>query len=190
MIQRFEQHTPAIHREAYIDPAASVIGDVVIGARSSVWPHAVVRGDVHGIVIGEETNIQDGSVLHVTHDSHYKPGGRGLRIGDRVTVGHNVTLHACTLESGCFVGIGCIVLDGAVVETGVMLGAGALVPPGQRLAGGFLYLGAPARSVRALTAEEREYLVYSAEHYVKLAARHARTQFELQLEAAAAAMAP
>ncbi|MGF1644870.1 MAG: gamma carbonic anhydrase family protein [Thiotrichales bacterium] len=190
MIRRFEAQHPRIHREAYVDAAAVVIGDVGIGARSSVWPNAVIRGDVHSIVVGDESNIQDASVLHVTHDSHYKPGGRGLVVGDRVTVGHHVTLHACTLESGCFVGIGCVVLDGAVIETGAMLGAGTLVTPGQRLAGGYLYLGSPARQARALSAEERDYLVYSAEHYVRLAARHAQTRLQIQFEEAAAAMAP
>ncbi len=173
MIRSFLDWTPQIDTTAWIDEQATVIGQVTIGGDSSVWPQVVIRGDIHRIEIGERTNIQDGSVLHVTHDSHYSPGGSPLLIGDDVTVGHNATLHACTIGNSCLIGMGSIVLDNAVLEDGVMLGAGALVPPGKRLEGGFLWVGSPARRVRPLTDEEREYLQYSARHYVKLVRQHA-----------------
>lgn len=172
MIRDFEGHTPIIHGTAYVDPAALVIGDVEIGEDSSVWPMCVVRGDIQHIRIGQRTNIQDGSVLHVTHDSDYKPGGSPLIIGDDVTVGHQVTLHACTIHDQCLIGMGSIVLDDAVIESGALLGAGSLVNPGKRIESGYLWLGRPARRVRELTEKERAYLKYSASHYVRLQHRH------------------
>lgn len=157
---------------AYVDEQALVLGDVEIGADSSVWPMTVVRGDVNRIRIGERTNIQDGSVLHVTHDGEFDPGGSPLIVGSEVTVGHKVVLHACTVEDRCLIGMGAVVLDGAVVKSGAMVGAGALVSPGKVLDGGYLYLGAPARQARALTERERSFLEYSAAHYVRLKNRH------------------
>jgi len=157
---------------AYIDEAALVIGDVEIGDDTSVWPMCVIRGDIHHIRIGGRTNIQDGSVLHVTHDSEYKRGGSPLIIGHEVTVGHQATLHACTVGDQCLIGMGSIVLDGAVIENGAMLGAGSLVNPGKIIEGGYLWLGRPARRVRKLTDKEKAYLKYSAAHYVKLQRRH------------------
>ncbi len=132
----------------------------------------VIRGDVHRISIGRRTNIQDGSVLHVSHDSHYLPGGRPLRIGDGVTVGHRVMLHGCEIADGCFIGMGSTILDGALLEPSVMLGAGSLVPQGKRLQGGYLWLGRPVRRVRALSEQELEIIDYTARHYVKLMQRH------------------
>lgn len=172
MIRNFEDHEITARQGVYIDPDATVIGNVTLGEFASIWPGAVVRGDVHAIRIGARSNVQDGCVLHVSHDSRFKPGGRALEIGDDVTIGHKAVLHACTVEHACFIGIGCILLDDAVIESGAMLGAGALVTPGQRVQGGYLYLGAPARQVRPLSAEERELIQYSAEHYVRLAQRH------------------
>jgi carbonic anhydrase/acetyltransferase-like protein (isoleucine patch superfamily) len=134
---------------------------------------SVIRGDVHKIEIGARTNIQDGSVMHVSHDSYYLPGGRPLVIGDGVTVGHRVLLHGCEIGDGCFIGMDSTILDGAVLQPGVMLGAGSLVPQGRTLEGGYLWLGRPARRVRVLTDKEREIIPYTAEHYVKLARRHA-----------------
>ena len=171
-IRSFEQHTPAIDPQAWLDPLSLVIGDVEIGAHSSLWPLVVARGDINRIRIGCETNIQDGCVLHNSHDGPYMPGGSPLLIGDRVTVGHRAILHGCHIGSGCLIGIGAIVMDKAVVEEGVIVGAGALVTPGKVLRSGFLYTGSPARRSRALSDTEREYLEYSAAHYVKLAARH------------------
>ncbi len=173
MIRSFLDWTPQIAPSAWVDEQATVVGQVTIGADSSIWPQAVIRGDIHRIEIGARTNVQDGSVLHVTHDSRYSPGGAPLLIGNDVTVGHNATLHACTIGNGCLIGMGSIVLDKAVLADGVMLGAGALVPPGKRLEGGYLWVGAPARRVRPLRDEEREYLLYSARHYVELMRRHA-----------------
>ncbi|MCB1786483.1 MAG: gamma carbonic anhydrase family protein [Gammaproteobacteria bacterium] len=171
-IRSFEQHTPAIDPQAWLDPLSLVIGDVEIGAHSSLWPLVVARGDINRIRIGCETNIQDGCVLHNSHDGPYMPGGSPLLIGDRVTVGHRAILHGCHIGNGCLIGMGAIVMDKAVVEDGVIVGAGALVTPGKVLRSGFLYTGSPARRSRALSDTEREYLEYSAAHYVKLAARH------------------
>jgi carbonic anhydrase/acetyltransferase-like protein (isoleucine patch superfamily) len=171
-IRTFQNHTPEIADTAYIDPAALVIGQVKIGADSSVWPMTVIRGDINTVTIGERTNIQDSSILHVTHDGPYSPGGASLLIGNDVTVGHGVTLHACTLEDNCLIGIGSIVLDGAVIGKNAMLGAGSLVPGGKVLEGGYLWMGRPAKKVRELTIKEIEYLSYSAEHYVKVKQMH------------------
>jgi len=171
-IRAFEAKQPRIDPSAWIDPAAVVIGDVEIGAGSSVWPMSVIRGDIQAIRIGRDTNIQDGSVLHVTHDSSYSPGGQPLIVGDGVTVGHRVILHACTVGDHCLVGMGSIVLDGAVLEPRVMLGAASLVSSGKRVEGGYLWLGSPARRIRPLSERELAYLEYAAQHYVRLAQRH------------------
>ncbi len=171
-IRPFEGEFPRIHASAYVDESALVCGRVSIGADSSVWPMAVVRGDINSISIGARSNIQDGSVLHVTHDSEFAPGGAALVIGDEVTVGHKVVLHACTVEGLCLIGMGAVVLDGAVIRAGAMVGAGALVPPNKELAGGYLYVGAPARQARELTPTEKRFLKYSAEHYAQLKERH------------------
>lgn len=149
-----------------------MVGRVEIGADSSVWPMSVIRGDVNTISIGARTNIQDGSVLHVSHDSEYCPGGARLVVGSDVTVGHKVLLHACTVQDTCLIGMGSVVLDGAVIEAGTMIGAGSLVPPGKVLESGYLYLGSPVRRVRDLNEEERSYLGYSAAHYVRLKNRY------------------
>ncbi len=171
-IRPFEHLTPSIAPSAYVDIAAVVIGDVVVGAESSLWPMVVARGDVNRIRIGARSNIQDGSVLHVTHVHGASPEGHPLLIGDGVTVGHNVTLHGCTVGDYCLVGMGSTVLDGAVLEPYTLLGAASLVPPGRRLEGGFLWLGSPVRRVRPLTEAERAHLEYSAGHYVELMVRH------------------
>ena len=171
-IRPFADHQPEIAPGAWVDESAVVIGDVHIGVDSSVWPQSVVRGDIHRIRIGERTNIQDGSILHVSHDSRFVPGGYPLIIGDGVTVGHKVILHGCEIGDNCLIGMGAIVMDGAVLEPNVILGAGSLVTGGNRLDGGYLWVGSPARRVRPLKEKELEYLSYSAEHYVKLAKRH------------------
>ena len=170
----FEDHQPSISDDVRVDPTAVVIGDVVIGARSSVWPQAVIRGDVQSIRIGARTNIQDGAIVHVTHDGEFSPGGFSTSIGDDVTVGHRAIIHACTIGSRVLVGMGAIVMDGAVVEDDVIIGAGALVTSGSRLESGWLYVGSPAKAVRELKPGERRFLPYSAEHYTKLAWRHGR----------------
>jgi carbonic anhydrase/acetyltransferase-like protein (isoleucine patch superfamily) len=171
-IRDYANHSPVIAQTAYIDPMALVIGQVTIDEQASLWPMAVARGDVHRISIGARTNVQDNTVLHVTHDSHYCPGGRALIIGEAVTLGHQVSLHACTIEHHCLIGIGSIVLDKAVLQPYTLLGAGSLVAPGKILEGGYLWQGRPAKKIRLLTDEEMEYFEYSANHYVKLAQQH------------------
>jgi carbonic anhydrase/acetyltransferase-like protein (isoleucine patch superfamily) len=142
---------------------------VTLGDDVSIWPMAVLRGDVHGITIGAGTNIQDGSVLHVTHgDSEFSEVGHPLVVGRHVTVGHKVVLHGCAVGDHCLIGIGAIVMDGVVIEDEVILGAGSLVPPGKRLESGYLYVGAPARQVRPLKPEEKDFLRYSPKHYIQL----------------------
>jgi len=171
-IRAFEGHQPALGARAYVDPAALVIGAVSLGDDSSLWPFVVARGDVNSISIGARSNVQDNSVLHVTHDGPWSPGGRPLLIGADVTVGHQCILHACTVGDRVLVGMGSVVMDGAVIESDVLLGAGSLVTPNKRLARGFLYQGRPAERVRALTEPELELLRYSAQHYVRLKDRH------------------
>jgi len=172
-IRPFANHHPQIADSVYLDPMCSVIGDVVIGSRCSVWPGVVIRGDVHHIRIGEATNIQDNSVLHNSHDSEFMPGGSPLLIGNGVTVGHKVILHGCRVGDHCLIGMGAIVMDKAVIEDEVILGAGSLVPGGKTLQSGYLYTGSPVKRSRLLTDDEKRYLQYSAEHYVRLAQRHA-----------------
>lgn len=167
-IRPYQSIVPHIDASAYVDPAAVVIGAVQVGADSSVWPGAVIRGDVNHIHIGARTSIQDCSVLHVTHKRASLPEGWPLIIGNDVTIGHNVTLHGCHLHNRILVGIGSIVLDGVVIEDDVMLGAGTLVPPGKVLQSGHLYLGSPCKQVRALSEDEIAMLPYQADHYVKI----------------------
>jgi len=151
-----------------VDPTSVIIGDVEIGADSSVWPYAVIRGDMHSIRIGQRCSIQDGSVLHITHAGPFNPDGFPLTLGDDVTVGHQVTLHGCTLGSRILVGMGATVMDGAVIEDEVVLGAGSLVPPGKTLKSGYLYVGSPAKAVRPLSDQEKSYFTYTANNYVNL----------------------
>ncbi|MEE9351888.1 MAG: gamma carbonic anhydrase family protein [Thiotrichaceae bacterium] len=172
-IRNFEKHTPNIHSSVYIDDSAVVIGDVEIGEYSSVWPLTVIRGDIQSIAIGKRTNIQDGSVLHVTHGSPFskQEEGYSLTIGNDVTVGHKAVLHGCTVEDSCLIGMGAIILDGAIVKTGAMVGAGSLVPPGKVLESGYMWLGSPVKRVRELTDKEQAFFLYSARHYSDLAKR-------------------
>lgn len=149
-------------------PDAVVIGDVSVGDDVSFWPYSVTRGDVNSIRIGARSNVQDGVVLHVTHDGPYTPGGRELIIGEDVTIAHRVVLHACTLGNRILIGIGAIVLDDVVIEDDVLVAAGSLVSPGKRLRSGGLYRGIPAVRVRELTSDELDNLSYSARHYVEV----------------------
>ncbi len=171
-IRSYQGISPSIADHVYIDDSAVVIGDVSIGEHSSVWPMTVVRGDVNSVAIGARTNIQDGSVLHVTHQHETIPDGYALTIGNDVTVGHKVILHGCTIKDQCLIGMGACVMDGVLVESKVLLGAGSLVPMGKVLEGGFLWLGNPVRKVRPLTKAEFDWLDYSAAHYVDLKNRY------------------
>jgi len=151
---------PRIAPDAFLAPTVCVIGDVEIGARANLWFGVVLRGDVAGIRVGENTNIQDGTVVHVSTN---KPP---TRIGANVTIGHMALIHACVLEDGCFVGMKASVADGAVVETGAMVAAGAMVTPGKRVKGGELWAGSPARCMRLLTEEEKGYIAELPGRYV------------------------
>ncbi|NGZ05437.1 MAG: gamma carbonic anhydrase family protein [Magnetococcales bacterium] len=173
-IRPFEGIWPTIDPTAFVHPDAVVIGDVHIGAYSSIWPGAVVRGDVNPIRIGCGSNIQDGSILHVNRPTPPRPEGIPLIIGNDVLVGHHVNLHACTLRDRCMIGIGAIVLDGATVEENAMVGAGALVAPFKTVKAGELWVGSPAKSVRLLSQEEREAIQATVISYQELARRHAR----------------
>ncbi|MDO4641945.1 MAG: gamma carbonic anhydrase family protein [Neisseria sp.] len=171
-IRNYLAASPRIMPGCYVDPASVVIGDVVLEEGASVWPFAVIRGDVNAIRIGKRSNVQDLSMLHVSHKTDKKPQGSPLNIGDDVTIGHKVMLHGCTIGNRVLIGMGTIVLDDAVIEDDVMIGAGSLVPPRKRLERGYLYVGSPVKQVRKLTEEEIAGLLYSAAHYVKVAANY------------------
>jgi carbonic anhydrase/acetyltransferase-like protein (isoleucine patch superfamily) len=168
MIETYRGVTPILGQRVFVHAAATVVGDVVIGDDTSVWPHVSIRGDMHRIRIGSRCSLQDNSTLHVTHDSEFDPGGFPLTVGNEVTLGHNAILHGCTIGNRVLVGMGSIVLDGAVVEDEVVIAAGSLVPPGKRLQSGFLYMGSPVKQVRPITQQERDFFSYGATNYVKL----------------------
>jgi carbonic anhydrase/acetyltransferase-like protein (isoleucine patch superfamily) len=160
--------TPTLGQRVYIDPAATLIGDVVLGDDVSIWPGVVLRGDVNAIRVGARTSIQDGSIVHVAHDGPYSPGGLPCLIGAGVTIGHAAVVHACTLGDYCLIGMHATVLDGAIVQAHGFVGAGALIPPGKVVGEGELWLGNPAQCVRRLSERQIEQLHYSADHYVRL----------------------
>jgi carbonic anhydrase/acetyltransferase-like protein (isoleucine patch superfamily) len=165
-------HRPRTGARVLIDPSAVVIGDVELGDDVSVWPQVSIRGDMHRIRVGARSSVQDGCVLHITHAGPFNPDGWPLEIGCEVTIGHNATLHGCTVGDRVLVGMGATVMDGAVVEHDVVIAAGALVTPGKRLRSGFLYAGSPAREVRGLSEKEMAYFSYSANNYVRLKDQH------------------
>lgn len=167
-IRAYRKVVPQIANSVYVDESSQVIGQVTIGKDSSIWPLVTVRGDVNHILIGECSNIQDGSILHVTHADSENPEGYSLTIGDHVTVGHGVILHGCSIGDYCLIGMGSTILDGAVIPPYTMIGAGTLVSPGKVLEGESLWLGQPARKVRSLTDQEKDFLHYSAAHYAGL----------------------
>lgn len=160
MILKYKNITPKLPGTTYVAPSACVIGDVHIGEGSSLWFNVVVRGDVNFIRIGDRTNIQDGSVVHVTRETH------PTIIGNDVTVGHSVTLHGCTIEDGCLIGVGAIVLDGAVVGESSLVAAGTLVAPGTRIPPKSLVLGSPGKVKRTLSEDECSNLLTFAENYL------------------------
>lgn len=165
---RFMQQRPQLGDRVYIDCMASVSGAVTLGDDVSVWPMTVIRGDVNYITIGSRSNIQDGSILHVTHEGPWQPDGLPLVIGEDVTVGHGAILHACTIGDRCMVGMGALIMDGAVQEADSMIAGGAVVPPGKVVPAGTLWRGNPARYARDLTDNEVSNQAYNAKHYVRL----------------------
>lgn len=168
-IRPYLDYHPKIDSTCYIDDLSVIIGDVIVAENASVWPFAVIRGDVNSIKIGRNSNVQDHCMLHVSHKNDAKPNGSPLTIGEDVTIGHHVTLHGCTIGNRVLVGINSIVLDDVVIQDDVMIGAGSLIPPRKVLESGFLYVGTPVQKVRPLTDKEKEFLPYSAQHYVKVA---------------------
>ncbi|WP_342778942.1 gamma carbonic anhydrase family protein [Pleionea sediminis] len=171
-IRSFENYTPKLGQRVFVDPTALVVGQVTIGDDSSIWPMAVLRGDVHKIKLGARSSIQDGAVCHVTHASHYNPEGHNLVIGDDVTVGHKAMLHGCQIDNEVLIGMGSVVMDDAIIHSNVVLGANSVVPPGRVLESGYLWVGSPARKIRELTEKEIEFFKYSADNYVKLKDRY------------------
>lgn len=167
-VRPFRDWQPAIGRRVWIDPSATVIGRVTLGDDASIWPGAVLRGDVNRIEIGARTSIQDGSILHVASDRLAGGGGIPLLVGDDVTVGHRVILHACTVGRRCLIGMGAILMDGVVVGDESIVGAGSVVPAGKQIPPRTLWVGSPARQARVLTDKEIAYLAESAAHYVAL----------------------
>ncbi len=168
-IRSYLDTQPKIDSTCYIDDLSVIIGDVSLAENVSVWPFAVIRGDVNSIKIGRNSNVQDHCMLHVSHKNDSKPNGSPLIIGEDVTIGHHVTLHGCTIGNRVLVGINTVILDDVIIQDDVMIGAGSLVPPRKVLESGYLYVGSPVQKVRPLTEKEREFLPYSARHYIKVA---------------------
>ena len=167
-IRSYKGVIPSFNASVYIDESSVLVGDITLGDDSSVWPLVAARGDVNYIRIGERTNIQDGSVLHLSRATKSNPEGYPLIIGDDVTVGHKVMLHGCQLGNRILVGMGAIIMDNAIVEDNVIIGGGSLVPPNKRLESGYLYVGSPVKQARALTEQELTFLKVSADNYVLL----------------------
>lgn len=166
-VRPFAGQTPNVGNDVFIDETAVIIGDVTLADNASVWPHCSLRGDLLSIHIGNNTNIQDQTIIHTTHQSQYHQGAK-VQIGDSVTIGHGAIIHGCTIQDLSLVGMGAIILDHAVVESFVIVGAGSVVGPNKVLESGYVWLGNPVRKARALTEEERQFMRYSADNYVKL----------------------
>ena len=175
MLRPFRSVHPTVDPSAFVDQSAQVIGDVHIGAESSVWMNVVIRGDVHSIRIGARTNVQDGTIVHVMRDTH------PTVVGDDVTIGHGAVVHGCTIEDRCLIGMGAILLNGCRIGTGSIIGAGTLVPEGMQIPPGSMVLGVPARIFRQLTSEEDASLKWYADNYVR---------YRLVFQSAAAAAPP
>ena len=160
MLEPYRDHHPSVDPSAFVHRSATLIGQVTVGAQSSIWPGVTLRGDDGTIVIGTQTSIQDGSVIHMTE------GQSTVTVGDRVTVGHGVILHGCTVEDDCIIGMGAIVLDNAVVERGSIVGAGALVPMGKRVTAGTVVVGNPFKRIRDCSEQDRQWIEHSWREYV------------------------
>lgn len=174
LILPYKGVTPDIHKDAFIAPNAVIIGDVEVGAKTGIWFNCMVRGDMNEIRIGANTNIQDGTVIHVDSKTF------GTIIGDNITVGHMCLLHACTLEDGCMVGMNATVMDGAVVESGALVAAGALVTPGKKVGAGEVWAGSPARKLRDVGDNDQDMLDYIWPGYVELAEEYIRAGQDLR----------
>lgn len=168
MIEKYCSHEPQIGNNTWIHQTAVIIGKVTLGNDVSIWPCAVLRGDVNNIRIGNRSNVQDGAVVHATHPGPFNEKGYATSVGEDVTIGHNAILHGCTIGNRVLIGMGATVLDGAVVPDEVMIGAGALVPMNKTLESGYLYVGSPAKPLRELTDSEKAFLSYSPKHYSEL----------------------
>ncbi len=167
-IRPFLDKHPVLGQRVYVDPACTIIGEVELGDDVSVWPGTVIRGDVNHVRIGARSNVQDGSIIHVSHDSPYNKGGYPTLVGEGVTVGHGCIIHACSIGDYCLIGMGACILDGAVIEANAFIAAGAVIGPGKRVRSGELWAGNPARLMRQLSEKDIEGLRYSADHYVRL----------------------
>lgn len=167
-IRPFLDRFPVLGERVYVDEAARVIGEVALADDVSVWPGTIIRGDVNHVRIGARTNVQDGTIIHVSHHSPYNKAGYPTLIGSDVTIGHGTIIHACTIEDACLIGMGACILDGATIRRHGFVGAGAVVGPGKVVGEGELWLGNPARFARKLSDQEIESLHYSAAHYVRL----------------------
>ena len=168
VLRAYKETYPVIGNSVYLDPFSSIIGAVELADDVSIWPMCVLRGDVNAIKVGNRTNIQDGSVLHVARKGEASVDGYSLIIGEDVTVGHKAILHACHIGDRVLIGMGAIILDNARIDDDVILGAGALVPPNKHLQSGYLYIGSPAKAARKLTDDEFAFLKRSAVHYVEM----------------------
>jgi carbonic anhydrase/acetyltransferase-like protein (isoleucine patch superfamily) len=167
-LRPYQTHNPQLNEGVMVDPSAVIIGRVTLKKDASVWPLCVLRGDVNFIEVGERSNIQDGSVIHVSRPKPNLPNGWPTIIGNDVTIAHKVMLHGCTIEDRVLVGMGAIVMDGAYVESDVIVAAGALVPPGKRLVSGYVYSGSPAVQKRPLREEEQTFFTQQSTNYVAL----------------------
>jgi len=160
--QEYKGISSTIDSSVFIAQNVAIIGDVTIDEDSSIWYNCVIRGDVNNITIGKRTNIQDGTIIHVSSK------GQGTYIGDDITIGHMALLHACTIEDKAFIGMKACIMDGAYVESGAMVAAGALVTPNKRVLSGELWAGTPAKFMRNLTDDDKKEILHSAEHYVAI----------------------
>ncbi len=167
-LRHYKEHYPQFDDSVYIDDSAVIVGQIKLAPDVSIWPLVAARGDVNKIEIGARTNVQDGSVLHVTRISPANPDGFPLIIGEDVTVGHKCMLHGCILGDRILVGMGAIIMDGAIVQDDVFIAAGAVVTPNKILESGYLYIGNPARQARRLKDSEQQFLAQSADNYVRL----------------------
>lgn len=169
MKRSFQNKQPSINPNSYCDETALIIGACNIGSKTSIWPYAVLRADVQAITIGQQTNIQDGTIIHCASKALTPPNGMPCIVGNRVTIGHQVILHACHVMDDCLIGMGSIVMDGSTIQANTILGARSLVTENQILESGYLYLGSPAKKIRRLTKKEEEHIQTSATHYCQLA---------------------